>query len=288
MDATNAGTLSGISSTLSDVQSDLSDIQGGLANVVTTTYLDSELEVLRNQISQSVVKSGGNNLLKNSVGFKEKAFWVIDTTNHITQQTYTTLINTKISISFKYKKPNTNNATIKIIDSSNEITLLNTSSNISEWTEWTGRLINNIPVQSYTTISTSPRIEFNSDIVTTIQDNDSEIHGVSGSKLVFNNGLEITDLMINYGELQTWSQYFDEVYGKTHRLDVTGLDIIDASSNTHSHTDANSIDFYNAQGTIESQFSKALSETDNLIVHETIKMGNYTTWRLDDNNILEY
>ena len=140
----------------------------------------------------------------------------------------------------------------------------------------------------YISISTSPRIEFNSDIVDTIQDNDAEIHGVSGSKLIFDNGLEVTDLMINYGELQTWSQYFDEVYGKTHRLDVTGLDIIDEASNAKSHTDANSIDFYNSQGDLESQFSKALSITDNLIVNETIKMGNYITWRLDDNNILEY
>ena len=85
-----------------------------------------------------------------------------------------------------------------------------------------------------------------------------------------------------------YKQYFDEVYGKTHRLDVTGLDIIDEASNAKSHTDANSIDFYNSQGDLESQFSKALSITDNLIVNETIKMGNYITWRLDDNNILEY
>ena len=261
------------------LQGDISGLQSDMAKAITTEYFDSEIQKLRDQIRMQVVKSGGNNLLKNSVGFKEKSFWVLDTTAHTTQQTFITLVNEKISISFKYKKPNTNSAIIKIVDSSNEISLLNTSENISEWTE---------VVIDYNSISTSPYIYFNSDITETVQDNDAEIHGVSGSKLIFNNGLQVTDLMINYGESQTWSQYFDEVYGKTHRLDVTGLDIIDAASNAKSHTDANSIDFYNAQGTLESQFSKSLSITDNLIVHETIKMGNYTTWRLDDNNILEY
>lgn len=276
--ATNES-VANVKGIVNGLQSDISGLQSDMAKTITTEYFNSEIDKLRDQIRMQVVKSGGNNLLKNSVGFKEKEFWILDTANHETQQTFTTLVNEKISISFKYKKPNTNSAVIKIIDSSNEIYLLNTENNISEWKEVS---------QSYISISTSPRIEFNSDIVDTIQDNDAEIHGVSGSKLIFDNGLEVTDLMINYGELQTWSQYFDEVYGKTHRLDVMGLDIIDAASNAKSHTDANSIDFYNSQGDLESQFSKALSITDNLIVNETIKMGNYITWRLDDNNILEY
>ena len=140
---------------------------------------------------------------------------------------------------------------------------------------------------SYITSVNNPVIRFNS-IFNAVQDNDAEANGASGSKLIFNNGLIITDLMIGYGEKQPWTPYFDEVYGKTYNIDKYGFDMRDDQSNINMHLDTTSLDFKNADNIIESTFSKAETRTDNIYANNSINIGNLNIIKLDDDNILEY
>lgn len=238
----------------------------------------SRLQVLEDQIVATVAKSGGNNLLRNSVGFKSADYWTI--ANSKIRHDYITSTNKLVTISFKYKKLSIDNFKVTLHRTENDFdTIIDSSLTVPEWTQ---------VIYSYQSSVNNPYIEFNT-IFTSTQDNDAEQNGVSGSKLIFNNGnTYVTDLMICYGDKTIWTPYFDEVYGKSHTLDASGLDLLDLLSNYKSHLDSNSLDFKNGNGDIESIFSKAETISDNFIANNTYTIGNLTITKIDDNNILEY
>lgn len=272
----------------SEVGNNIERLDGEDANL--RDYYDRQIETLQNNITMLqdritgyIRSTGGNNLLRNAVGFRQRLYWNLVESNSKIEQEYRTYTNKTVTVTFRYKKPNTESAKIVIgyYQNSNFVeayTILNESSNTSEWTE--------VDV-SYTTSVNNPVIRFNS-VFNAVQDNDAEANGASGSKLVFDNGLIITDLMIGYGEKQPWTPYFDEVYGKTYNIDKYGFDMRDDQSNISMHLDTTSLDFKNANDVVESTFSKAETKTDNIYVDNSINIGNLNIMKLDDNNILEY
>ena len=150
---------------------------------------------------------------------------------------------------------------------------------------------------NYISSINNPVIRFNAKF-DGIQDNDAETSGTSGSKLVFTNGLEITDLIIGYGQGKGSSPYFNELYGKTFNLDMHGFDIRESASDKSMHLDTNSLDFNDVNGIPESIFSKSETRTDNINVINSINFGKsnqdgtFTPClkivKLDDNYIIEY
>lgn len=256
---------------------------------IRTTYngevqrIDNDLIELEDRIVRNIRNtSGGNNLLRNSVGFRNRLYWN-DEISGIIEQQYSTFAGKEITVNFRYKKTDYNNAKIVIGYYENGIftevyTILDTSEQINVWSDVSF---------SYVSSVNNPVIRFNAKF-DGVQDNDAESNGTSGSKLVFTNGLEITDLIIGYGSGKGWSPYFNELYGKTFNLDMYGFDIRESASDRSMHLDTNSLDFKDIYGNIESVFSKAETRTDVINVNNSINIGNLNIVKLDDNNIIEY
>lgn len=245
------------------------------------TGVKAKLHELEDRIVAYIRGTGGNNLLRNAVGFRNRWYWTIVGSN--IEQSYRTYAGKLITVSMRYKKTGDTNAKIVLgyyLDNifTEVYTLYNSAAVVDDWAEITF---------SYESSINNPVIRFNSTF-TGVQDNDAEANGASGSKLVFDNGLIITDLMIGYGEQQPWTPYFDEVYGKTYNLDKDGFDIREAASDKNMHLDTNSIDFRDANNNIEAVFSKAEAISDNITSNNSINIGNLNMVKLDNNNILEY
>jgi len=256
---------------------------------IRTTYngevqrIDNDLIELEDRIVRNIRNtSGGNNLLRNSVGFRNRLYWN-DEISGIIEQQYSTFAGKEITVNFRYKKTDYNQATIVIGYYENGIfveryTILDTSEQVGVWSDVS---------YSYVSSINNPVIRFNAKF-DGVQDNDAENNGTSGSKLVFTNGLEITDLIIGYGSGKGWSPYFNELYGKTFNLDMYGFDIREVASDKSMHLDTNSLDFKDIYGNIESVFSKAETRTDAVNVNNSINIGNLNIVKIDDNNIIEY
>lgn len=249
------------------------------------TGVKADIQKLQDRLVANIRGTGGNNLLQNSVGFRQKLYWNEVNVNNVVniEQTYKTYPEQMVTIFFRYKTTDTNN--IKVIlgkytgTTFSQISeLLNISSHDEEWKDFS---------YTYTSSINNPVIRFNSTF-TGQQDNDAESNGASGSKLIFNNGLVITDLMIGYGEKQPWTPYYNEVYGKTYNLDKYGFDTREAASGKYAHLDANSLDFRTNAGDIESEFSKASTKTDNIYIANSFNIGKLHMVKLDENNIIEY
>ena len=258
---------------------------------VDTKYNDlisgvqADIQKLQDRLVANIRGTGGNNLLQNSVGFRQKLYWTEVTVNNVVniEQTYKTYPAQMVTIFFRYKTTNTNNVKVilgKYIGTTfSQISeLLNVSTHDEVWKDFS---------YTYTSSINNPVIRFNSTF-TGVQDNDAESNGASGSKLVFDNGLVITDLMIGYGDKQPWTPYYNEVYGKTYNLDKDGFDTREAASGKYAHLDSNSLDFRTNTGDIESEFSKASTKTDNIYIANSFNVGKLHMVKLDDNNIIEY
>lgn len=276
--------IGGFENTTNQSIKDLQLIDGDLLDKLDKDYkyLINELQMLNDRITGYIRSTGGNNLLRNAVGFKNDLYWKTDKSTYIEQE-YRTYAGKVITINFRYKKIGEEDASV-VLGYYSENTfvqvyeIFNKSSEVNEWSE----------VEfSYTSTVNNPVIRFNS-FFTSTQDNDAEANGASGSKLVFDNGLIVTDLMIGYGEKQPWTPYFDEVYGKTYTIDKYGFDMIEDSSSKKMHLDSNSIDFLDSSGTVEGVFSKAQTITDNINLNVSFNIGNLNMIKVDDDNIIEY
>lgn len=265
--------------------SDLQDSDKNMTDKYDTVIdrIDNDLLELEDRVVRNIRNTaGGDNLLKNSVGFRNTLYWSIPS-NGIIEQEYKTSAGKQVSVSLNYKKLGYNAAKIVLGYYSNgtfiEVyTLLDTTSEVANWSELTF---------SYITSINNPVIRFNNEFIG-IQDNDAESNGLSGSKLVFNNGLEVTDLIIAYGDPKAWSPYFNELYGKTYNLDMYGFDIRENASDKSMHLDTNSLDFNDIDGNIQSTFGTEQTITNNIYLNNSLNMGNLNMIKLDDNNILEY
>lgn len=102
-----------------------------------------------------------------------------------------------------------------------------------------------------------------------------------------NDILEITDLIIALGENQSWSGYFDEVYGKEHKLDRNGLRLSNLASNNASKTTSTGIEILQNEQVV-AEVSKNRLLSDNCEVHNKSTIGTLQTVVLDEYNIIEY
>lgn len=249
-----------------------------------TDTFKADLKKLEDRLVATIqATSGGNNLLRNSVGFRQKQYWT-EPSSGIIEQQYSTLADKDITVQFKYRKSDTSAASIVLgyYNQSNQFiqvySILSTSAQVNEWTEVT---------YAYKSSRDNPVIRFNSTFEG-VQDNEAQTYSVCGSKLKFTNNLYITDLIISYGVGKGWSPYKDELYGKTYNLDAYGLDIRDSLSDKQVHLDANGLDFANAEDIITGTFSPVETKTQAIYISNSINIGNLHIVNIDNNNILEY
>ena len=102
-----------------------------------------------------------------------------------------------------------------------------------------------------------------------------------------NDILEITDLMVSIGDNQSWSGYFDEVYGKEHRLDKYGLKLSDLASNDYSKQTSRSLVFVDDEEVV-GEISGDRVKSSNGEFNNSYKVRNLKTIAIDDSNVIEY
>lgn len=278
----------------------VSDNINSLQNNVDNNYNDlfsliqensSNINILKESITSTVKSTGGNNLLRNSVGFAGLDFWEVTNENNITtiqdseteqttvsgskfrflnnatlKQSYVTKIGNTYGISFKIKHipvGEINAVYIRLHRTETDyIDVLSPEESVAEYTDF-----HEFNVYTYKATMINPWIEIIS----------------NGNDLI-----EISDLIISNGENQSWSGYFDEVYGKQHRLDQYGLKLTDLASGNYSQTTNNAYRI-NSNGNDVAEISKNKVQSDNAVISNSIELGEVLTiTKLDDNNILEY
>lgn len=272
------------------LQNNIDGVSDDLVNASNTlTGLIQQNTSLIQQLATSIISTirttGGNNLIKNSVGYSETDFWEVTGTGVVTtnqddsmslsgsefiltgdvvlSQSYNTQAGVSYSVSGKLK--HTANGTpnpikIEVVgQGGNIIEVLNTSEVFEEWIDFSLE-------EPYVASIQSPIIR-----ITCTGDD------------VF----EITDLIIALGENQSWSGYFDEVYGKEHKLDRNGLRLSNLASNNASKTTSTGIEILQNEQVV-AEVSKNRLLSDNCEVHNKSTIGNLQTVVLDEYNVIEY
>lgn len=227
-------------------------------------------------------KTGGINLLRNSVGYSGIDFWIssgnittrqnddmslsgsefILTGNATLEQIYNTQPGTLYSISFKYKHiavGPANEIKVELTGNGNSKTILNTTETSDEWVSITLE-------EPYEATTNSPKI-----IITCTGD----------------DTFEITDLIISPGINEVWSGYVDEVYGKVHQLDANGLRLYSNTSNKSSNTSSTAYQLKEGTNVVgELSRDRVYSQVGDFD-HGT-RIGRLRTVAIDSNNVIEY
>ena len=253
----------------------------------TLRGLISDNTTLIQQISTAIISTikttGGSNLLRNSVGYSGTDFWTstgtietnqddnmslsgsefILTGNSTLSQAYNTQLGLTYSVSCKIKHKavgTANQVKIEIIgQGGTNLTILDTTETYDYWYD--------VKLEEpYTSTITNPTIKIT----------------CSGDDI-----LEVTDLIIALGENNVWSGYFDEIYGKEHKLDRNGLRLSNIAGNTSSKTTSNSIQMLIGDMVV-AELSKQLVKSDTATITNSFTLGNLQTVVLDSDNIIEY
>ena len=227
-------------------------------------------------------KTGGINLLRNSVGYSGIDFWIssgnittrqnddmslsgsefILTGNATLEQIYNTQPGTLYSISFKYKHiavGPANEIKVELIGNGNSKTILNTTETSDEWVSITLE-------EPYEATTNSPKI-----IITCTGD----------------DTFEITDLIISPGINEVWSGYVDEVYGKVHQLDANGLRLYSNTSNRSSNTSSTAYQLKEGANVVgELSRDRVYSQVGDF--DHGMRIGRLRTVAIDSNNVIEY
>lgn len=290
-----AGNLQG---NIDVVQENLDAVEGSLLGEIQKN--SSAIQLLRESITSTVKSIGGNNLLRNSVGFattldennnKTLDFWTETTPGHITSiqdadteatttsgskiqfngeatlsQEFVTQVGMTYGVSFKIKHI-INGGTadrVKITltgDGGVAKEVLTTEQETREYATF-------MQLSEFTYIATtaSPKIT-----ITTTGD----------------DIIEISDLIISQGENQAWSCYYDEVYGKEHRLDKYGLKLIDLGTGAYSQETTRALKFVE-NNEVVSEISKNRTKSDTAEFINSMTLRKLKMVALDDNNVIEY
>lgn len=183
----------------------------------------------------------------------------------ILQQEYVTQINTTYGVSLKLKHlvngGTSNPIKIRILDGERELNVLNEEQQTREYKSF-------IQLSEFTYEATiaNPKI----------------IIEYEGDDLV-----EISDLIISSGENQTWSSYFDELYGKEHRLDKYGLRLTDIGTGDYSQQTSKGLTFVD-DNEIVSEISRTQAKANAGRFDNEITLRKLQMIVLDDDNIIEY
>lgn len=215
---------------------------------ITQRFLNVETDV--EQIKNIFKITGGTNLVQNSVGYfadsnNKPTMWdITDGTIYnpfgydgdltgltasrgklfcakgticTTPNNIAGLISNKImSVSFKYRQGENASTTIKIFNGSVTFFEKTFTGEIDQWTEYT-----------YDS-SNDPVLANNSFLCST---NSLQI-SITSTNSVDQNGFEISDLMLNYGDVKPWELSSNEVYGAMIKISSLGIEVTATTANT--------------------------------------------------------
>lgn len=271
---------------INGVANNLNEINQELLNQISIQQ--SLIQQLAESITSTIKQTGGNNLLRNSVGLAGLDFW--NTTGDVTtnQDSYTErytisgskfILNDVSSIKQEYiTQPGiTYGVGFKIRHIVNgSINPVYVRIHRTE-DDYDDLLIEDEQTKEYTDFQ-----EFNTyTYIATANVPYIEIINTG------NDILEITDLIVSIGENQSWSGYFDEVYGKEHRLDKYGLKLSDLSTGDYSQYTTTALQFVD-DGSVVAEVSKSQVKSFAGKFENEINLRKLQWIALDDDNIIEF
>ena len=215
---------------------------------ITQRFVDIETDV--ESIKNTFNITGGTNLVQNSVGYfasndNKPTMWDI-TSNTIytpfgydgdltgvtvsrgklfcakgsikttTNNIIALLLNKMISISFKYKNGANATSKIKIFNGSTVYFEKTFSTIVNQWTEYTFDPNTDPVLANPTFLNTSNSLQIS----------------IESTNSTNNNGFEISDLMLNYGNPKPWELFSNEVYGAMVKLSSLGIEVTATTANT--------------------------------------------------------
>ena len=215
---------------------------------ITQRFLNVETDV--EQIKNIFKITGGTNLVQNSVGYfadnnNMPTMWNIAANTIYTPFGYdgdltgitvsrgrlfcakgsvtTTpnnivalLANKMISISFKYKNGANATSKIKIFNGSTVYFEKTFNTTVNQWTEYTFDPNTDPVLANPTFLNTSNSLQIS----------------IESTNSTNNNGFEISDLMLNYGNPKPWELSSNEVYGAMVKLSSLGIEVTATTANT--------------------------------------------------------
>lgn len=215
---------------------------------ITQRFLDIETDV--ESIKNIFNVTGGTNLVQNSVGYfashdNKPTMWDI-TSNTIytpfgydgdltgvtvsrgklfcakgsikttTNNIIALLSNKMISISFKYKNGANATSKIKIFNGSTIYFEKTFNTTVNQWTEYRFNPNTDPELANPTFLNTSNSLQIL----------------IESANSTNNNGFEISDLMLNYGNVKPWELFSNEVYGAMVKLSSLGIEVTATTANT--------------------------------------------------------
>ena len=215
---------------------------------ITQRFLDIETDV--ESIKNTFNITGGTNLVQNSVGYfasndNKPTMWDI-TSNTIytpfgydgdltgvtvsrgklfcakgsikttTNNIIALLSNKMISVSFKYKNGANATSKIKIFNGSTVYFEKTFNTTVNQWTEYTFDPNTDPVLANPTFLNTSNSLQIL----------------IESANSTNNNGFEISDLMLNYGNVKPWELFSNEVYGAMVKLSSLGIEVTATTANT--------------------------------------------------------
>ena len=215
---------------------------------ITQRFLDIETDV--ESIKNTFNITGGTNLVQNSVGYfasndNKPTMWDI-TSNTIytpfgydgdltgvtvsrgklfcakgsikttTNNIIALLLNKMISISFKYKNGANATSKIKIFNGSTVYFEKTFNTTVNQWTEYAFDPNTDPVLANPTFLNTSNSLQIS----------------IESTNSTNNNGFEISDLMLNYGNPKPWELSSNEVYGAMVKLSSLGIEVTATTANT--------------------------------------------------------
>ena len=215
---------------------------------ITQRFLDIETDV--ESIKNTFNITGGTNLVQNSVGYfasndNKPTMWDI-TSNTIytpfgydgdltgvtvsrgklfcakgsikttTNNIIALLLNKMISISFKYKNGANATSKIKIFNGSTVYFEKTFNTTVNQWTEYRFNPNTDPELANPTFLNTSNSLQIL----------------IESANSTNNNGFEISDLMLNYGNVKPWELFSNEVYGAMVKLSSLGIEVTATTANT--------------------------------------------------------
>lgn len=273
----------------------------GSSNTSADQQFKSDMELSAEGLKAIVASTGGFNLLKNSVGIDNLSWWgsngsvvsnrissisesgseFVLTGDSYIEQTYSTLINERYSVAFKYKitkSSQSSSGTVKVEllgQNGEHLIVFQETEEVTNWTKFIYKTQINQNEEEYGYIATvtNPTIKIS-----------------CPADYIF----EITDLIIAKGINDVWSCYIGESYGANYKLDSRGLRVYD--TNEIQYIDTNSVGYNiktrdhpdEANDTINAQLTKDRVYTDKGEFNKGYSIGKLNVMYIDANNIIEY
>lgn len=244
---------------------------------ITQRFLNVETDV--ESIKNIFKVTGGTNLVQNSVGYfadnnNKPTMWTIAANTIYTPFGYdadltgitvsrgklfcakgsitTTnnnivalLANKMMSISFKYKNGANATSKIKIFNGSVIYFEKTFSSSVNQWTDYTFNPDTDPVLANPTFLNTANSLQIS----------------IESSNSTNGNGFEISDLMLNYGDIKPWELSSNEVYGAMVKLSSLGIEVTATTANTKN--------FMTTDGILVYEYNPATDTIGNLITKIT-------------------